>query len=98
MGIFCDDAGMIDNKDRHPVGTFEKWLDCMVLKNKSVNKDIVLEFLKKWYVGMIAQALDGEYPNEFFLTLISTEQGIAKELYTPKGIADLSKGTFPEFQ
>lgn len=66
------------NKHRHPVGTFEKWLDCMVLKNKSVDKSIVLKYLKKWYVGMIAQALDGEYPNEFFLTLISVQQGIGK--------------------
>lgn len=66
------------NKHRHPVGTFEKWLDCLVLKNKNVDKAIVLLYLKKWYVGMIAQALDGEYPNEFFLTLISVQQGIGK--------------------
>ena len=66
------------NKDRHPAGTFEKWLDCLVLKNKSVDKSIVLQYFKKWYVGLIAQALDGEYPNEFFLTLISVEQGIGK--------------------
>jgi len=66
------------NKHRHPVGTFEKWLDCMVLRNKSIDKKIVLQYLRKWYVGMIAQALDGEYPNEFFLTLISVEQGIGK--------------------
>ncbi len=66
------------NKDRHPVGTFEKWLDCLVLRNHSIDKCIVLHFLKKWYVGMIAQALDGEFPNEFFLTLLSVEQGIGK--------------------
>ncbi|MBN1184809.1 MAG: bifunctional DNA primase/polymerase [Bacteroidales bacterium] len=66
------------NKHRHPVGTFEKWLDCMVLRNKSIDKATVLKYLKKWYVGMIAQALDGEYPNEFFLTLISVQQGIGK--------------------
>jgi len=66
------------NKDRKPAGTFEKWLDCIVLKNKSINKDIILMYLKKWYIGMIAQALGYEYPNEFFLTLISTEQGIGK--------------------
>jgi len=48
------------------------------LKNKSINKDIILMYLKKWYIGMIAQALGYEYPNEFFLTLISTEQGIGK--------------------
>ena len=66
------------NKGRKPAGTFEKWLDCIVLKNKSINKDIILKYLKKWYIGMIAQALGYEYPNEFFLTLISTEQGIGK--------------------
>ena len=66
------------NKDRHPVGIFEKWLDCIELRNKSIDKSYILNFLKKWYVGMIAQALDGSFPNEFFLTLISTEQGIGK--------------------
>jgi len=30
---------------------------------------------------MIAQALDGEYPNEFFLCLLSTEQGIGKTTF-----------------
>jgi hypothetical protein len=66
------------NKHRDPVGTFEKWLDCIVLRNKSIDKTIVLHFLRKWYVGMIGQALDGEYPNEFFLTLLSVEPGIGK--------------------
>ena len=66
------------NKDRHPEGTFEKWLECLVLKNTNIDKAVVLHFLKKWYVGMIAQALDGEFPNEFFLTLLSVEQGIGK--------------------
>lgn len=66
------------HKNRMPEGTFEKWLDCIVLKNKTINKDVILKYLKKWYVGMIAQALGYEYPNEFFLTLISTEQGIGK--------------------
>jgi hypothetical protein len=66
------------NKDRHPLGTFEKWLDCLVIRNHSIDKAIVLHFLKKWYVGMIAQALDGEFPNEFFLTLLSVQQGIGK--------------------
>lgn len=69
------------NSDRNPIGTFEKWLDCLELKNKSVDKSIVLEYLKKWYVGMIAQALDGQYPNEYFLTLISVEQGIGKTTF-----------------
>lgn len=66
------------NEHRQPGGTFEKWLDCMVLRNKSIDKTTILYFLKKWYVGLIAQALDAEFPNEFFLTLISTEQGIGK--------------------
>lgn len=66
------------NKHRDPVRTFEKWLDCIVLRNKSIDKTIVLHFLRKWYVGMIAQALDGEFPNEFFLTLLSVEPGIGK--------------------
>jgi hypothetical protein len=69
------------NKDRHPVGTFEKWLDCLELRNKTIGKSIVIHFLKKWYVGMIAQALDGEYPNEFFLTLLSVEQGLGKTTF-----------------
>jgi len=69
------------NSERNPEGIFEKWLDCLELKNKSVDKSIVLEYLKKWYVGMIAQALDGQYPNEYFLTLISVEQGIGKTTF-----------------
>jgi hypothetical protein len=61
-----------------PEGTFEKWLDCITLENKSIEKSVVLHFLKKWYVGMIAQSLNGQYPNEFFLCLLSTEQGVGK--------------------
>ena len=68
------------HSSRNPVGTFEKWLDCLELKNISVDKSIVLEYLKKWYVGMIAQALDGEYPNDYFLCLISVQQGIGKTI------------------
>jgi hypothetical protein len=66
------------NKDRHPAGTFEEWLACLVLRNKTIDKSIVIHFLKKWYVGMIAQALDGDFPNEFFLTLLSVQPGIGK--------------------
>ena len=66
------------NKERHPVGMFERWLDCMVLKNKSIDRTLLIKYLKKWYVGMIAQALGYEYPNEFFLTLLSVEQGLGK--------------------
>ena len=70
----------IDN----PKGTFEKWLDCMTLKNKTIDKSVVLHFLKKWYVGLVAQTLDGEYPNEFFLCLLSAEQGIGKTTFLRK--------------
>lgn len=73
-----------NNKHRNPVGTFEQWMDCITLENNNVDKSIVLHFLKKWYVGMIAQALDGEYPNEFFLTLLSVEQGIGKTTFLRK--------------
>jgi predicted P-loop ATPase len=69
------------NKDRHPAGTFEQWLDCLVLRNKTIDKSVVIRFLKKWYVGMIAQALDGDYPNEFFLTILSIQQGIGKTTF-----------------
>ncbi len=70
-----------DNEDRNPNGSFEKWLDCISLKNKNIDRAVVLRFLKKWYVGLIAQALEGEYPNEFFLCLLSTEQGIGKTTF-----------------
>ena len=66
------------NQDRHPVGIFERWLDCIQLKNKSIDKTVLIKYLKKWYTGMIAQALGYEYPNEFFLTLLSVEQGLGK--------------------
>ena len=66
------------HKNINPSGTFEKWLDCLVLRNKSIDKSIILHFLKKWYVGVIAQALGGQFPNEFFLTLLSVEQGVGK--------------------
>jgi len=66
------------NKDRHPVGMFEKWLDCMVLKNKNIDKKVVVKYLTKWYVGLIAQALGCAFPNEYFLCLISIDQGIGK--------------------
>jgi len=70
-----------NNIHRNPEGTFDKWLDCILLKNKNVKKDSVLHFLKKWYVGMIAQALGSTYPNEFFLTLLSINQGIGKTVF-----------------
>jgi hypothetical protein len=69
------------HQDRSPEGSFEAWLDCLELQSQSIDKDVVVHFLKKWYVGMIAMALDGEFPNEFFLTLISIEQGIGKTTF-----------------
>lgn len=66
------------NQHRNPNGTFDKWLDCITLKNETIDRDIVLHFLKKWYVGLVAQAMDGEFPNEFFLALLSTIQGVGK--------------------
>ncbi len=77
------------NKHRKPLGTFDQWLGCLTLKNQNVEKSTILRFVKKWYVGMVAQALDGEYPNEFFLTLLSVEQGIGKTTF-------LRKYTLPE--
>lgn len=72
------------NEYRHPRGTFEKWLDCMTLRNKSISRETVLHYLKKWYVGLVAQTLDPEYPNEFFLCLLSAEQGIGKTTFLRK--------------
>lgn len=66
------------NKNRNPSGVFEKWLECITLKNEVIDRNVVIHFIKKWYVGMIAQALGGEFPNEFFLALLSTEQGVGK--------------------
>ena len=64
--------------DRKPTGTIDQWVNCLTLKNPDVDKNNIVYFVKKWYVGMIAQALDGEYPNEFFLCLTSTRQGVGK--------------------
>jgi len=59
-------------------GNFEQWVNCIELKNKDVKPSTVIYFFKKWYVGMIAQTMDGLYANEFFLSLISTKQGVGK--------------------
>ena len=64
--------------DIKPQGIFEQWLDCIELNNSTIDPRCVLYMLKKWYVGMIAQALEGEFPNEFFLCLLSVDQGIGK--------------------
>jgi predicted P-loop ATPase len=72
------------NKHRRPSGTFDKWLECMTLRNRSIDRSIVLHYLKKWYVGLVSQTMDPEYPNEFFLCLLSTEQGIGKTTFLRK--------------
>jgi len=74
------------NSHRNPIGTFEKWFSSITLKNESIDRGIVLHFLKKWYVGMIAQAMGDEFPNEFFLALLSTEQGIGKSHFLRKSV------------
>jgi hypothetical protein len=64
--------------DRKPEGEIKRWLDCLHLKNDKIPRDILLYFVQKWFVGMVAQCLDGEYPNEFFLAILSTKQGVGK--------------------
>ena len=64
--------------NRNPEGAIQKWVDCLYLNNQNISKDLVVYFVKKWFVGMIAQCLDGEYPNEFFLALLSAKQGVGK--------------------
>jgi predicted P-loop ATPase len=74
---------------RTPQNAIEKWVDCLVLKNPNISKSQVLYFVKKWYVGLIAQCLDGAFPNEFFLAILSTKQGVGKTTL-------LVKHTIPE--
>lgn len=76
-------------KSRTPVNAIDNWVKCLRLKNENIPVDIVTYFVKKWYVGLIAQCLDGEYPNEFFLAIISTKQGVGKTTL-------LRKYTIPE--
>jgi hypothetical protein len=66
------------NQGNDSTGNFEKWVECLTLKNKTVKTSTFIHFFKKWYVGLIAQALDGKFPNEFFLSILSTQQGIGK--------------------
>lgn len=66
------------HKHLEPNGTFEDWFDCIELNNPNIDRNVAITYFTKWYVGIIAQALNGKFPNEFFLTLISTEQGIGK--------------------
>jgi hypothetical protein len=76
-------------KDRDPKKAIEQWVECLNLKNDNVSKDLITYFVKKWYVGLIAQCLGGEYPNEFFLAILSTKQGVGKTTF-------LRKYTLPE--
>jgi len=69
---------ILKHQDRNPEGTFEKWLDCLVMKNQGHDPQVVLHFFRKWYVGLVAQALDGPFPNEFFLAILSQRQGVGK--------------------
>ncbi|MDF5691604.1 VapE domain-containing protein [Aquirufa aurantiipilula] len=69
------------NKDRRPNGVFEKWIDGIEMMDPSIDKLSVIHFVKKWYVGMVAQCLGGEFPNEFFLAILSIEQGIGKTTF-----------------
>lgn len=66
------------NNHRRPSGTFDQWLDCLDLKNPMIDKQMVKQFVMKWYVGIIAQAMGGPFCNEFFLALLSVEQGVGK--------------------
>jgi hypothetical protein len=66
------------NSGQTSTGHLEKWVDCIEL-SPYVDKDIVLHFFTKWYVGMIAMAFDDyTFSNEFFLTILSQSQGIGK--------------------
>lgn len=77
------------HKDVKPSGAIAKWVDCLTLKNANITKEQIVYFVLKWYVGLIAQCLDGEYPNEFFLAILSTKQGVGKTTL-------LRKYTIPE--
>jgi predicted P-loop ATPase len=90
--IIKDDpiANFIDKyKDRNPNEAIEKWVYCLNLKNNNIPKAIVVYFVKEWYVGLLAKCLDGEYPNDFFLALLITRQGVGKTTL-------LRKHTIPE--
>ena len=76
-------------KDRKPKNAIEQWVNCLNLRNENIPRDVITYFVKKWYVGLIAQCLDGEYPNEFFIAILSTRQGVGKTTL-------LRKYTIPE--
>lgn len=66
------------HSDRNPKDTFVKWVECLELKNKDLDPQLVIHFFRKWYVGLVAQSLDGPFPNEFFLSILSQRQGVGK--------------------
>jgi hypothetical protein len=68
------------HSDRDPHDTFAKWVECLEMKNKDIDPKVIIHFFRKWYVGLIAQALDGPFPNEYFLALLSQKQGIGKTI------------------
>jgi hypothetical protein len=67
-----------NHSDRDPHGTFVKWVNCLELKNKDLDPQLVVHFFRKWYVGMLSMAFDGPFGNEFFLAILSQEQGLGK--------------------
>lgn len=69
-----------ENEHRLTTGVFDKWFNGIKTK-EHIDRDDLKYFVKKWYIGLLAQALDGENPNEFFLSLISNEQGIGKTYF-----------------
>ena len=56
---------------------FDDWIGCFTLKREDIREEITY-FFKKWMVGLVAQVLDGPYPNSFFLTILSSKMGIGK--------------------
>jgi hypothetical protein len=58
-------------------GEIRKWVDCLEIVNDR-EKEIVTHFFRKWLVGLVAQCLDGKFPNELFLALLSIAHGIGK--------------------
>jgi predicted P-loop ATPase len=66
------------HSERETEGNFEKWVDCLTLKNQDLDPKVVVHFFRKWMIGLVAQALDGPFPNEFFLSILSHTQGIGK--------------------
>ena len=80
---FIEKEDPIDNfikkhEHKRPTNAIQQWVDCLNLRNKNVPRELITHFMTKWYVGLIAQCLDGEYSNEFFIAILSTKQGVGK--------------------